>query len=90
MAGQFPDPTRSSYLARHPRVASWPSFEGVIQAGTCLAMKPLPPKYTRGSCTSWAAANGVIYSGGKSTHVFVRNGKWRGGDRRHVEQRAAA
>jgi hypothetical protein len=53
-------------------------------------MKPLPPKYTRGSCTSWAAAHGVIYPGGKTTHVFVRNGKWRGGDRLAVEQRAAA
>lgn len=60
--------------------------EGVIQAGTCLAMKPLPPKYTRGSYTSWAAAHGVIYQGGKTTHVFVRNGKWRGGDRRPVDK----
>jgi len=53
-------------------------------------MKPLPPKYTRGSYTSWAAAHGVIYPGGKTTHVFVRNGKWRGGDRRLVKMRPAA
>jgi hypothetical protein len=53
-------------------------------------MKPLPPKYTRGACTSWPAAHGVIYSDGKTTHVFVRNGKWRGGDRMPVEMRIAA
>jgi hypothetical protein len=53
-------------------------------------MKRLPPKYTCSSCTSWAAARGVIYSGGKTTHVFVRNGKGRGGDRMPVEMRVAA
>ncbi|WP_262265514.1 hypothetical protein [Microvirga yunnanensis] len=59
--------------------------QGVASVGT---MQTLMPKYAKGP-TSWAHAHLVIYEGGRTSHVFIKNGKWRAEGRRAQERKAA-
>lgn len=49
--------------------------QGVVSAGTKQRINPMP-KWAKGP-TSWAHADVVHYDGGRSSHVFYVNGKWR-------------
>lgn len=58
-----------------------------LPARSVKFIRPMP-KWAKGP-TSWAHAHLVIYEGGRTSHVFIKNGKWRAEGARAAERKAA-